>query len=121
MSLPKSLTTVTTFSKLIALILFITFPFVGFYIGVEYQKNINNQTFIQESKYETTTCKNWETICDPAYPNDIEGCRPLKICSDSTPTPVQKKDICTTDAKQCPDGSYVGRTGPNCEFAACSK
>lgn len=27
--------------------------------------------------------------------------------------------ICTMEAKQCPDGSYVGRTGPNCEFAAC--
>lgn len=26
---------------------------------------------------------------------------------------------CTADAKLCPDGSYVGRTGPNCEFAEC--
>ncbi len=26
---------------------------------------------------------------------------------------------CTQEAKQCPDGSYVGRTGPHCEFAAC--
>lgn len=26
---------------------------------------------------------------------------------------------CTQEAKQCPDGSYVGRTGPNCEFASC--
>jgi len=26
---------------------------------------------------------------------------------------------CTTDAKLCPDGSYVGRVGPNCEFAVC--
>lgn len=26
---------------------------------------------------------------------------------------------CTMEAKACPDGSYVGRTGPNCEFAAC--
>jgi len=26
---------------------------------------------------------------------------------------------CTQEAKQCPDGSYVGRTGPNCEFAPC--
>lgn len=26
---------------------------------------------------------------------------------------------CTMDAKLCPDGSYVGRTGPNCEFAPC--
>jgi hypothetical protein len=23
---------------------------------------------------------------------------------------------CTMDAMQCPDGSYVGRTGANCEF-----
>jgi hypothetical protein len=26
---------------------------------------------------------------------------------------------CTMDAKQCPDGSSVGRTGPDCAFAAC--
>jgi hypothetical protein len=26
---------------------------------------------------------------------------------------------CTMEAKICPDGSAVGRTGPNCEFAAC--
>lgn len=27
--------------------------------------------------------------------------------------------FCTQEAKQCPDGSYVGRTGPRCEFAPC--
>jgi len=27
--------------------------------------------------------------------------------------------FCTQDAKLCLDGSYVGRIGPNCEFAAC--
>jgi len=26
---------------------------------------------------------------------------------------------CTAEAKICPDGSAVGRVGPNCEFAAC--
>lgn len=26
---------------------------------------------------------------------------------------------CTAEAKLCPDGSSVGRTGPNCEFAPC--
>lgn len=26
---------------------------------------------------------------------------------------------CTQEAKLCPDGSYVSRTGPNCEFEAC--
>jgi hypothetical protein len=27
--------------------------------------------------------------------------------------------ICTQEVKQCPDGSYVSRTGPNCEFSEC--
>ena len=27
---------------------------------------------------------------------------------------------CTEEVKLCPDGSYVGRTGPDCEFAECS-
>lgn len=27
--------------------------------------------------------------------------------------------FCTADAKECPDGSYVGRSGPNCEFTEC--
>lgn len=32
-----------------------------------------------------------------------------------TPNPI----ACTQEAKQCSDGSYVSRTGPNCEFAQC--
>lgn len=31
----------------------------------------------------------------------------------------EQPTACTMDAKQCPDGSYVGRTGPKCEFAMC--
>jgi len=30
-----------------------------------------------------------------------------------------KPAICTQEAKVCPDGSSVGRIGPNCEFAPC--
>ncbi len=26
---------------------------------------------------------------------------------------------CTQEAERCPDGTYVGRVGPNCEFAPC--
>lgn len=32
-----------------------------------------------------------------------------------------KQVACTTEAKLCPDGSSVGRTGPKCEFATCPK
>ncbi len=28
---------------------------------------------------------------------------------------------CTMDAKMCSDGSYVGRSGPNCEFVCPTK
>lgn len=27
--------------------------------------------------------------------------------------------VCTLEVKSCPDGSYVGRSGPNCTFKAC--
>ncbi len=32
---------------------------------------------------------------------------------------VERPVACTQEAKLCPDGSAVGRTGPNCEFAEC--
>jgi hypothetical protein len=39
-------------------------------------------------------------------------------------TPVRAQDsggviACSMEAKQCPDGSYVSRTGPHCEFTPC--
>lgn len=37
----------------------------------------------------------------------------LLLRDDSQPTQ------CTMEAKICPDGTAVGRTGPNCEFAEC--
>ena len=35
------------------------------------------------------------------------------------PPPVPGSRVCTADVKQCPDGSYVPRGGPNCTFVAC--
>ena len=32
---------------------------------------------------------------------------------------TQDTIVCTEEAKICPDGSAVGRVGPNCEFAEC--
>lgn len=60
------------------------------------------------------------------------NCSPRPACLDENPrclipetsdmcppasTPAAK--ACTQEAKICPDGSAVGRTGPNCEFAPC--
>ena len=38
------------------------------------------------------------------------------ISSCNTPQEIQG---CTAEGKVCPDGSVVGRTGPNCEFEKC--
>lgn len=39
----------------------------------------------------------------------------IKFFDTQTPSPV----ACTMDAKICPDGSAVGRSGPKCEFSPC--
>jgi hypothetical protein len=43
----------------------------------------------------------------------IAACQPMNNQTNNTST------ACTREAKICPDGSTVGREGPNCEFAAC--
>lgn len=90
MKLSKSLTTVTPFSKFLALSLFIIFPICGFFLGTTYQKALDQER--SETHYQPA-----QTI---------------------SPIPHEGK-MCTMEAKECSDGSYVGRTGPNCEFSAC--
>jgi hypothetical protein len=42
-------------------------------------------------------------------------------CKADGNTFVEKIDIvvCTQDAKECPDGSFVARVAPDCKFAPC--
>jgi hypothetical protein len=47
--------------------------------------------------------------------NDISSDNPIVV---ALPSPNQGV-VCTLDAKICPDGSSVGRVGPNCEFERC--
>jgi len=43
----------------------------------------------------------------------ITACTQTNASDTPQPTP---KVACTEEAKQCPDGSWVGRSGPRCEF-----
>ncbi len=51
------------------------------------------------------------------------GSMPPSNDSETLPSPTEIPEegptMCTMDAKECPDGSYVGRVGPDCAFAAC--
>lgn len=78
----------TPLSKTIAMVLFIALPFVGFYLGTQYQRAMD---------------------------------RPYIDRAQVNPTPTQDGGVaCTMEAKLCSDGvTYVGRSGPNCEFEKC--
>lgn len=67
---------------------------------------------------------------EPIVPTPAQSPTPTPTPTPSltpTPTPSSKPTLkpspspkaCTMEAKQCPDGSYVGRIGPNCEFEKC--
>ena len=53
------------------------------------------------------------------------GSQWVKHGAPSAPMPTapcgEKSVVCAMDAKLCPDGSYVGRIAPKCDFAACSE
>lgn len=61
----------------------------------------------------------------PASTMDVVVTAPLPDAVSENPGPSPDESTsttviaCTAEAKQCPDGSYVGRSGPNCEFAEC--
>lgn len=64
-----------------------------------------------------------EDIATTSPYNDAPATTTTTPGSAETPLPAKPDDggavACTMDAKICPDGSAVGRVGPNCEFAAC--
>ncbi|MEK7151658.1 MAG: hypothetical protein AAB784_03025 [Patescibacteria group bacterium] len=37
----------------------------------------------------------------------------------SSPQAEDTSTVCTQDVRECPDGSFVGRGGPKCEFGLC--
>lgn len=64
-------------------------------------------------------------IYEPDGPSPI-GTPDMRFGGDGYEDPVPPKSdepmvACTMDARECPDGSYVGRVGPNCEFAPCPR
>lgn len=84
---------------------------VGIFIGVEYATapdKTDATTGTEPSLFDIETSPDNGSLEDA-------GSEPS-----SPDTPTESEPVaCTMDAKICPDGSAVGRVGPNCEFAAC--
>jgi hypothetical protein len=92
------------------------------------------------NNYQPETCPAKCVVCPPCAACSSISCQTEDFCksigfdrswyesmknkSSSSPSSggndtVKGARACTMDAKQCPDGSYVSRTGPNCEFTPC--
>lgn len=87
------------------------------------------------AKKVANSCQQW-CAEDGPYPGDGLACPAVeRVCKDNVPPkhvpnscdqicpedPDAPPVACTDDARQCPDGSYVGRTGPKCEFVCPKK
>lgn len=72
---------------------------------------------ITRGKIQSASCSSG--TANPSPSPLPSGCRPGDIFSPTTGQRCNAAVACTMDAKQCPDGSYVGRQGPSCAFAAC--
>ncbi len=57
-----------------------------------------------------------------AIVSGISGVLYSRFVNESSQEPVAEDQVvmCTMDALECPDGSFVGRTGPKCEFVCPS-
>ncbi len=44
---------------------------------------------------------------------------PLEVPTPTTKTKGKESLVCTQEVKTCPDGSFVGKVGPECQFAPC--
>jgi len=70
------------------------------------------------------SCQNAGYAVGESYPRVCFG-PDGKTFTEATPQPTSttpsgdENIACTMDAKLCPDGSYVGRIPPDCEFAPC--
>lgn len=85
---------------------------VGAYVlGTQIQNQDATKNNSSEQELPVNPDSNTEdTVEEPKEPN-------LEIPDDLPDEPV----ACTMDAKMCPDGSFVGRVAPNCNFAPCPK
>ncbi|MFH0978211.1 MAG: DUF333 domain-containing protein [Candidatus Woesearchaeota archaeon] len=86
---------------------------------------LTDGTKCEEWAYYRGECPTACALCAQLAPPGPEFCVNGNIIP-ATPdacgcvgAPTCEAAACTQEAKVCPDGSAVGRVGPNCEFAPC--
>lgn len=65
-----------------------------------------------------TSCPIGSTLIYPPFDEKL-GCTPPAYCSSDIIAPLPTTVVCIKDVQQCPDGSWVGRIAPKCDFGIC--
>lgn len=80
------------------------------------------------NNFDVQKCPGNCVVCPPCPECSSISCQTKEFCAEMgidkdwyNNTQKPEEVFCTMDAKICPDGSGVGRVGPNCEFAPCPK
>ncbi len=94
-----------------------TSEFVPFTASITYTKpTFNNRGFLILNKSNASGLPEHDAAIE--IPIFFDGVPAQGGAKPSTTVPDEPV-FCTADAMQCPDGTYVGRQGPKCEFATC--
>ncbi|MCF7865303.1 MAG: hypothetical protein K9M11_02250 [Candidatus Pacebacteria bacterium] len=84
-------------------------------------ENLDNSGEMQATSTETTNSSNGAGVTSSKpiknSTNPSTGSNQTSQTPSNPTTP--SVTACTMDARICPDGSAVGRSGPSCEFSAC--
>lgn len=81
-----------------------------------YAEAYNYEAFFDDSNKITQVAFQGQTVNIESLANQILSTfKFIEPVASTPPLPV----ACTMEAKICPDGSAVGRSGPKCEFAPC--
>lgn len=87
------------------------------FTGIPERMKVNRYSLMDVLSGNYTLGPDFGMPCDPSA--TTTGCG-VSLPPPSRPTPEGGGGVvCTMEALQCPDGSYVGRQGPQCAFAAC--
>jgi hypothetical protein len=100
---------------LLIAVIILSILFISAYAGVYYLLNQQLTKITNARKNVAPAATKGTQLTSSPTPDSTPLAFPK---GEITPTAAQQV-ACTLEAKQCSDGSYVSRTGPNCEFAAC--
>lgn len=87
---------------------------IGGFLGIGGENNCDYDNPNKEYKYKNLDeCSRAFIVCDEG--EEIFG----DNCGCGCEVVQEEQVFCAQDAKQCPDGSFVSRIAPDCEFAEC--